>query len=255
MIMNHISTHIEKMKFEIIEGNCNTSSTLKPITIMKKNISEISVKGLIDLVKIEFKTQEGREFIINANSEAYLYTLVYYFLQMDNFYKSNLLIKVDKHISSLEKGLCIIGNTGVGKTALLKAFESVFFKHFHFSPTTHFKTVSAIEVVNEFEKLETPFEREEFYEKYNKGSRIFDDVKAERIASNFGKVNLFEQIFHSRDAKKVKTIITCNFNDQYPNNFEKALYEFGVKYGPRVYDRLFSNYNFIVLEGKSFRGL
>lgn len=55
MNMNHISTYIEKMKFEITEGNCNTSLTLKPLTIMKKNVSEISVKGLIDLVKIEFK--------------------------------------------------------------------------------------------------------------------------------------------------------------------------------------------------------
>lgn len=255
MNMNHISTYKEKMKFEIIEGNSDTSSTLKTKIIMKKNISEISVKGLIDLVKIEFKIQEGREFIVNANSEAYLYTLVYYFLQMDNFYKSNLLKRVDKHVSNLNKGLFIIGNTGVGKTVLLKAFESVFFKHFHFSPITHFKTISAIKVVNEFEKLETPFEREEFYEKYSKGSRIFDDVKSERIASNFGKVNLFEQIFHSRDANKTKTIITCNFNDQYPNNFEEALLEFGEKYGPRVYDRLFSNYNFIVLDGKSFRGL
>ena len=103
--------------------------------------------------------------------------------------------------------------------------------------------------------METPFEREEFYEKYNKGSRIFDDVKAERNASNFGKVNLFEEIFLSRDANRAKTIITCNFHNQFPNNFERALDEFGEKYGPRVYDRLFSNYNFIFLDGKSFRGL
>lgn len=255
MNMSHISTYIEKMKFEIIVGNFNTSSTHKTTTIMKKNISEISVEDLIELVKNEFENQEGRKFIVNPNSEAYLDTLAHYFLQMENFYNSSLLMKVVNHTSSFNKGLCIVGNTGVGKTALLKAFESVFFKHFHFSTITHFKTISAIDVVNEFEKLETPFEREEFYEKYNKGSRIFDDVKSERIASNFGKVNLFEQIFHSRDAKKVKTIITCNFNDQYPNNFEKALYEFGKKYGHRVYDRLFSNYNFIVLDGKSFRGL
>lgn len=253
--MNHISNYIEKMKFEIIEGNFDKSLTPKTVAIMKKNISEISVKDLIELVKNEFKKQEGREFIVNKNSEAYLFTLAYYFLEIENFFKSSLLMKVANHTSSFNKGLCIIGNTGVGKTALLKVFESVFFKQFHFSPITHFRYASAIEMVNEFEKLETPLEREEFYEKYNKGSRFFDDVKAERIASNFGKVNLFEQIFHSRDANKVKTITTGNFNNQYPNNFDKALDEFGEKYGARVYDRLFSNFNFLVLEGNSFRGL
>lgn len=253
--MNHISTYIEKMKFEIIEGNFNASSTHKTTTIMKKNISEISVEDLIELVKNEFENQEGRKFIVNPYSEAYLYTLAYYFLQMENFFKSSLLMKVTNHTSSFNKGLCIIGNTGVGKTALLKAFESVFFKEFHFSTTTHFRYAGANEMVKEYEKLENPIERDEFYEKYEKGSRFFDDVKAERNASNYGKVNLFEQIFHSRDAKKAKTIITSNFNAMHPNNFDKALDEFGEKYGPRVYDRLFSNYNFIVLEGKSFRGL
>lgn len=253
--MNHISTYIEKMKFEIIEGNFDTSLTPNTVTIMKKNISEISVKDLVELVKNEFENHEGRKFIVNPNSEAYLYTLADYFLQKENFFKSSLLMKVANHTSSFNKGLCIIGNTGVGKTALLKAFESVFFKQFHFSPTTHFRSASAIDVVNEFEKLESPPEREEFYEKYNKGSRFFDDVKAERVASNFGKVNLFEQIFLSRDANKAKTIITCNYHNQFHNNFEMALNEFGEKYGPRVYDRLFSNYNFIVLQGNSFRGL
>jgi len=166
--MNHISTYIEKMKFEIIESNFDTGLTPKNVTIMKKNITEISVKELVKLVKNEFEIQEGRKFIINPNSEAYLYTLAYYFLQMDNFFKSSLLVQVVDHISSFDKGLFIVGNTGVGKTALLRAFESVFFKQFHFSPITHFRYASAIKVVNEFEKLESPSEREDFYEKYNK---------------------------------------------------------------------------------------
>ncbi len=70
---------------------------------------------------------------------------------------------------------------------------------------------------------------------------------------NFGKENLFKKILYLRNEKKLKTIITCNYDPSYSNDFEKGLDEFGIRYDGRIYDRLFSDFNFIESRGKSLR--
>jgi len=87
----------------------------------------------------------------------------------------------------------------------------------------------------------------------NQGVIYYDDVKTERIASNYGMTNLFKDIIEKREVRKLKTYITCNFKEDQPGNIPAALLEFGEKYGSRVFDRLFSMFNIIEFKGKSFR--
>jgi hypothetical protein len=48
------------------------------------------------------------------------------------------------------------------------------------------------------------------------------------------------------------TIITMNYDAEAPNDMNIALHKLS-RYGGRVFDRILGNYNFIQLQGKSFR--
>ena len=111
-----------------------------------------------------------------------------------------------------------------------------------------------------FEKSSSEIQRDEFEKIMWRGSRYFDDLKTERIASNFGKVNIFKEILEERynrmntnSTSINKTFITCNFKEGFENDIEAAIDEFGEKYGGRVYDRIFEMFNILEFKGLSFR--
>lgn len=58
---------------------------------------------------------------------------------------------------------------------------------------------NTVDIVEEFESC-TNSSRINVSRKYSKSFRVFDDVKNEREASNYGKVDLFKGIF-TKDAK------------------------------------------------------
>jgi hypothetical protein len=211
-------------------------------------------KEIRNLFIIEYKNIFKREFIETKESKDLLYTILCYFFKDDRFFNSPCLIIPKGTNPSFDKGLLIMGNCGVGKTSVLLALEQVFNNHLIFNPKTHFKSIQALELVNDFEKLKNAEEREDFFNKHHKGFRFYDDVKSEDDASNFGKVNLVKKILFLRNAKGSKTIISCNYHPSFPNNFEKGLDEFGIRYDQRIYDRLHSDFNFIEARGKSLRG-
>lgn len=219
-----------------------------------RNISKIfTIKEIKNLFLIEYRLLFKYDFIITKESNELFYTILLYFFENERFFNSPCLIIPKDNIPSFNKGLLIMGNTGVGKTSIHLGLEQVFKKNINFNPKIHFKPMTAGEVVNEYERINTPEEREDFFKKHQSGFRFYDDIKSEDDASNFGKVNIFKKILHLRNAKGSKTIITCNYNSSYPNDFEKGLDEFGIRYDERIYDRLFSDFNFIQASGKSFR--
>lgn len=200
----------------------------------------------------KYKEVNGKEFIQTPEAMSNVKTLFYYFLKEDEFFKCENLSYITK--PDFSKGLLIVGGYGNGKTSVMKTFEAIFkgIKNYHF--TSH----NANDVVKMFEKIKSDefgidLTRKDFDRKMNLGSVYFDDVKTEREASNFGKVNLFKEILEIRSAKTYKTYITCNFKEGFPNNLEKALDEFSTKYGERVYDRIYDMFNIIEFKGKSFR--
>jgi hypothetical protein len=252
-MMIQIPQNLQPENF-LIEPIANLETNKIKVMKPKLPINNYTIKEILNLFCIEYKTIFNRDFRFTDESKNLLYTILYYFFWDAHFFKSPNSFKPDGTNPSFEKGLLIMGNTGTGKTSILLALENVFNNHLLFDSKTHFRSISAHQVVNEFEKLKNPEEREDFFIKHQRGFRFYDDVKSENDASNYGKENLFKKILYQRNEKRLKTIITCNYNPSFADNFEKGLDEFGIRYDGRIYDRLFSDFNFIEARGKSLRG-
>ena len=199
----------------------------------------------------KYKEVNDVDFIQTKESIDNLKTIFLYFLKDESFLFCDNLSGLSK--PSLDKGLLIVGNYGNGKTSIMMTFEQIFKKVKGYS----FKSYSANGIVTLFESIKSDefsdLSKADFERRMNFGVRYFDDVKTERHASNFGKVNLFKDILENRDKNNSLTYITCNYKDGYPDDLEMALNEFEEKYGGRVYDRLFKMFNIIEFKGKSFR--
>jgi len=214
----------------------------------KKEFSITAIQ-LWKLFKSKFPEVNQRPFIkIEGITVKNMEPLIYYFSKDERFFECENLRK-ELSVPSFDKGLLIIGNFGNGKTSTMKVFEKIF----KGIPEVGFKGYSANEVVTMFEKCSTDVDREYFENQLWRGIRYFDDLKTERIASNFGKVNIFKEIIEERYNRKAKTHVTCNFKKDHPGDINAALDEFEEKYDGRVYDRLFEMYNIIEFKGKSFR--
>jgi len=210
-----------------------------------------------NVFKTNFVLVHGKEFDKNEFTTNNILPLVYYFAKDKRFFECENLSKLST--PSFDKGLLIVGHFGNGKTATMRVFERIFQN----TKGMSFKGYTANEVVGMFEKCNDDASKKEFERKMNLGSRYFDDIKTERIASNYGKVNIFKDIFETRYNNRVqsingktiinKTFATCNFKEGFEGNMEVAIDEFLEKYGGRVYDRLFEMYNIIEFKGKSFR--
>ena len=81
---------------------------------------------------------------------------------------------------------------------------------------------------------------------------MIDDVKAEGDAFKYSKKNLLDDILYYRYENEARTIITCNYDKNHPNDLEKAIDEFGTKYDGRIYDRLFEMFNIIEVKDLKF---
>jgi len=251
-------TDEEKAKIKFYE-NKNHFATPEQIEKNKKHLQglldpkekieySITAKQLWQLFKSNFQEVNARPFIkIEGITIKNLEPLIYYFSKDDRFFDCENLSKLSE--PSFEKGLLIIGNFGNGKTSTMKVFEKIF----KGIPGIGFKGYSANEVVTMFEKCSLDTDRNEFEKTMWRGIRYFDDLKTERIASNYGKVNIFKEILEERYSRKSKTFVTCNFKKDFPNDLNAALDEFEDKYESRVYDRLFEMFNIIEFKGKSFR--
>lgn len=217
---------------------------------------EISFTAL-ELWKLFIKNFEkvnGKPFIGIGGKDGLtiknLEPLLYYFSKDDRFFKCENLSRLS--VPSFDKGLLIIGNYGNGKTSTMKVFEHIF----KGVPGYTFNGYTTNEAVTMFEKcigdkkdiLRTEFEQRMWY-----GTRYFDDLKTERIASNFGMVNIFREILEERSSRKSKTYCTMNFKNGFKDNIEEAVFELSEKYGERVYDRAFEMFNIIEFKGDSFR--
>lgn len=222
----------------------------------KKSFS-ITALRLWNVFKAHFLMVNNKEFEKNDFTIKNLEPLIYYFAKDERFFECENLSKLST--PSFDKGILIIGTFGNGKTAVMKTFEKIFST----TKGVSFKGYSANEVVTMFEKCVDAETKADFNRKMNLGDRYFDDIKTERQASNYGKVNLFKDILENRynnriqttngETKINRTFGTCNYKEGFEGNSEVALEEFGEMYGGRVYDRLFEMFNIVEFKGKSFR--
>ncbi len=183
----------------------------------------------------------------NPDSLENIKPLIYYFIgDFENFKKCKRLSKLSE--PSFEKGLLIIGGYGNGKTSVMKALQTSLAR-----TNISFKTKSTNDLVNIYEGCENQGEKDEFWQTFNSGTWNFDDILTERVANNYGKVNLMKDVLEVRYDKKKRTYCTCNYKDGTEESLPEGLAQFGEKYGSRVYDRLFAMFNIVEFKGKSFR--
>jgi len=223
---------------------------------VRESVAEVektfTKKELWNLFLVTFKEIHGKDFIYNDEILENIKPIMYYFLRDENFFFCENLSNLSE--PSFDKGILLIGNFGNGKTAVMATFEKIF----KGIKSKTFKGYSTNEVVNLFEKInpasqEQLITRSEFDKMMNTGKRYFDDIKTERHASNFGKMNLMKDILEVREKNNLLTHGSCNFKDGFENDVQAGLDEFEEKYGSRLYDRLFKMFNIIEFKGKSFR--
>jgi DNA replication protein DnaC len=231
-------------------------------------LNEIDPTSVYEQFKIQFTKTNGIDFdekINNGESKTLAYTLILYFLENERFLKSPLLSNISE--KSIKKGLLVIGGYGCGKTAIFKTIHELFLTAQN-SPNLSVYTTSKVivllgelslkfgyktanQLIDEFEECETPADKESYWRKNTKYFSYYDDVLTERMASNYGKVDIFTELLQKRNAAGSRTMISCNYADG--KGLEDSLKQFGTRYGGRVYDRLFEMFNVIELKGNSLR--
>lgn len=203
---------------------------------------------LYDLTLYHFRRLESKQMLITEDYHIGLKTLLYYFSEDQRFFNSPVLLK-DLSIPSFGKGVLVVGDYGSGKSTLMHTICAAFLQ----VGAKRFQIFSANKVVDQFESCEKSNDRDIFWNRMVYGHKCFDDVKTEREASNYGKVNLFKEIIERRYEKRQKTHIVCNYREGQPGDVYAGLSEFGELYGSRAYDRIFEMFNIIEFKGKSFR--
>ncbi|UMB59228.1 hypothetical protein MHL31_09055 [Lutibacter sp. A80] len=200
---------------------------------MKKITTNVLKKIYKEEAEIYFGNL-GRYFIIDENNKDYLNYLCHYFAESLDFEK--------KFGGELRKGLMVTGKLGTGKSSSFDIVQNISKKHKFTS--LWFAKRSANEIVTKYN--ESPL-KDSIIRDASRGKLYFDDLGAEKEASNFGKEDIFVRIFELRyeafKEKGTKTFISTNY----------SIYDIKKRYGIRLYDRFKEMFNLIELNGESRR--
>lgn len=247
---------------------------VKPKEKIFKKLVDVDALSVYELFKLKYLELNNKPFDKNINdgeSKILVFTLIFYFFKNERFLNSTILNK-EINEPHLFKGLLVLGGYGCGKTSIFKTFRKMFFDaekeqnimikdidgdevHLH-RYRRGFGYFSANEVVQKYESCSNEEMKFRFWNVMKKGLVYFDDIMTERQASNYGKVELFKDIFELRYDNKGITMASMNyFIDENGNRLDTngTMLAMAKKYGNRVYDRLFEMFNIIELNGKSVR--
>lgn len=201
-----------------------------------------------------YALHNGKSFEETPETIKNIAPVILYFAKDLDFFKQERLLKnigSTKLNLSFDKGLLIIGDYGNGKTSIMTTLSKLMQ---NYRIPGWFKSYSSHDLVREFEGLEMPNDRTEFYKRHSKHPMYIDDVKKEKMASNFGKVDVIRDILENRYENRAITHITCNYREgDGRQDLEGAMGEFGEKYGGHMFDRLFEMFNIIQFKGSSYR--
>lgn len=221
-----------------------------------------------------------RPFILNDDSKLNLEVVIKYFIQDETFFNCERLVKkidgINKELNpSFDKGFIIIGRYGNGKSSIMRTFEYLInhnylkavelkWDNINDWKNKRFKVSNTHDLVSEYEWITTPGEKEIFFNKFTTFRYCFDDLKKEKIASNYGNINVVQSLLEKRydnyittkanpEKQTIITFGTMNYETSKPNDLKEALVEYGVKYGGHNFDRLFELCNIFEFKGGSFR--
>ena len=185
-----------------------------------------------------FKKHQPPGFIWNDANEKIIYTILLYFLKNQNFNRYGII----QNEASLNKGLLVYGDFGVGKTALFTIIRAIGrdlckFNYYNF----WFSQISAGSFVENYmtstNRGDSTFKLENFY----KGKLYIDDLGYEKKA--FNRDEILGDILFERNRNACKTFVTTNLKP----------FDLSEKYGQRIGDRLPEMFNIISWRGESFR--
>lgn len=234
-----------------------------------KKLVEVDFLFLYGMFKEAYLRANGVEFDPKHNDgepKVFVFTLMYYLFRDSKFLSSPLLNKTINN-PHMGKGLLVMGGYGCGKTTIFKAFKYLFFEasrdenvivkdvEGEMVPLKRYRKLffaffSVNDVVKDYEGCSTQEGKTRFWDVMIKGRHYYDDLTKERAASNYGKVELFQDILEGRYEKSSLTMASLNYAGKTAESTLKAM---GSKYGPRVYDRIFEMFNIVELKGKSLR--
>lgn len=178
--------------------------------------------------------ERGLKFVLDAYNKQALDNLTRYFIRDTSF------------DGVLNKGVCLFGDVGRGKTFIMEVFSQ--FTMLNDLPTafliTDMKTVS-----REAQAVGMPS-----VPQYTQGVRSYDDVGFEEKAAHFGnKICVFTELINIAYNKYCKSGKLCHVTTNLALTDTFGLGTFLTHYGPRVADRCKEMFNFIYLGGDSKR--
>lgn len=194
---------------------------------------------------------KGTGFQIDKSNKNILKNLLLYFTGNNSVKyitktKNDTMTNFAKSEWDFNKGICLIGGVGTGKTLLMKIFKKY---TMDILAKNSFVPYSAQEIVHNVES-----DGLSYLKQFGTASEIpsvcyFDDVaSANEIVNHFGtKTNVIESLLSMRydvfSRYGKLTHITTN----------ASLSQLQKLYGDRVYDRMIEMFNFIVIEDNSKR--
>jgi len=185
-----------------------------------------------------FKNNYERRFEFNENNQNIIYTLLRYFMQDPRLNSYGLI----KKGSSLQKGILIYGDIGVGKSTLFQVLHETGHRLLDYGIKDFwFTNYSAIKLVQEFmSSANNPLSTFNL-KNLSKGRLYLDDLGMEEKA--FGRKELVADLLFERNRNRAKTFATSNLSPS----------QLAEKYGPRIGDRIIEDFNIIKWTGESLR--
>lgn len=200
----------------------------KPIKILSRNLCYATLH--------HFEKIEKKKLELTPQVKIFIQSLAWYFSRE----KKGAFLETSEF--SFDKGLCLLGAYGTGKSSIMAAFARSLY-----GTPEHFKITTAKKMVEDYETADKNSDKKAFYDKYIHGKLFIDDLFKEGVAKNYGSKEIIEHVLDRRESEKLVTHIS--FNATNKDATDKIL----SRYGSSLYDRSFSMFNFIEANWASYR--
>jgi DNA replication protein DnaC len=199
------------------------------------NLMELKdAKKIVWVIMQDMLKERGMSFDFDNYNKQVLDNLVRYYIRDTTF------------DGVLDKGICLFGDVGRGKTFLMEVFSE-------FAMTYDLPTAFLLIDMKSISR-EAQEQGAKVVTQHTQGVRSYDDVGFEEKAKNFGNnICVFTELINISYNKFVKSGKLCHITTNLAMDASFGLGTFNEHYGARVTDRCKEMFNFIYLGGDSKR--